>query len=445
MKSLSYIEGVKVKITEKRQSKSSSWVLPSPGSITPYAYCVCNEGEFIITPFKDDNPLNGVTTYDLVLISKHILSLEPLTTPYHIIAADANQSGSVTTFDIVELRKLILGTYTVLPNNTSWRFVPRDYEFPNASNPFQIPFPEVINAEIDNSGISYEWSVSTTSGVVSGQLETADFTGIKVGDVNCSAIPCGNSGADVCPSCATYPQRPSNPAQRYSLSVPGRSVKEREVVILPVYASGQEPVIAYQAGFRFDPAKFTFLSVSAGDLAGFTPDAINLNEVASGQFKVVWFSMDYDNNYLEPGKVLFYVALQAKSAVESAEWILKLDDTVMENLGYTPDNMELPMLARLAQAQTREESIQQTASIAVACKPNPASTIVHLDITKQTAGMTRVFVFGPYGVRMFYREIQSASGNFQVAIEEVAQWPAGIYTWQVQQGADILTGKFVKQ
>ncbi|MBN8678034.1 MAG: hypothetical protein J0M29_07395 [Chitinophagales bacterium] len=439
-----WVEEVEVEIAETGNACSPHTLYtacPSnPGSSTPYAYCVCDEGEYIITPFKDDNPLNGVTTYDLVLMSKHILSLEPLTTPYHIIAADANKSGSVTTFDIVELRKLILGTYTVLPNNTSWRFVPREHVFPTPSDPFQTAFPVTLKAVINSGGINYQNPNNNTI-----EYETADFTGIKVGDVNCSAIPCGNSGADVCLSCATYPQRPSNPAQRYSLSVPGRSVKEGEVVILPVYASGQEPVIAYQAGFRFDPAKFTFLSVSAGDLMGFTPDAINLNDVASGQFKVVWFSMDYDNNYLEPGKVLFYVALQAKSAVESAEWILKLDDTVMENLGYTPDNMELPMLARLAQAQTREESIQQTASIAVACKPNPASTIVHLDITKQTAGMTRVFVFGPYGVRMFYREIQSASGNFQVAIEEVAQWPAGIYTWQVQQGADILTGKFVKQ
>ncbi|MBK8425644.1 MAG: T9SS type A sorting domain-containing protein [Lewinellaceae bacterium] len=32
-----------------------------------------------ITPTKDDNPLNGVSTYDLVLITKHILGLEPLT------------------------------------------------------------------------------------------------------------------------------------------------------------------------------------------------------------------------------------------------------------------------------------------------------------------------------------------------------------------------------
>jgi hypothetical protein len=91
---------------------------------------------------KDNDPLNGVSTFDLVLINKHILGLEPLNTPYKMIAADANNSRSITTFDIVELRKLILGIYTELPNNTSWRFVDRAYQFPNLQNPFQTLFPE---------------------------------------------------------------------------------------------------------------------------------------------------------------------------------------------------------------------------------------------------------------------------------------------------------------
>ncbi|MBK6931828.1 MAG: hypothetical protein IPH12_13575 [Saprospirales bacterium] len=99
-------------------------------------------GDFTLTPGKDNDPLNGVSTFDLVLINKHILGLEPLNTPYRMIAADANNSRSITTFDIVELRKLILGIYTELPNNTSWRFVDKAYQFPNANNPFQTLFPE---------------------------------------------------------------------------------------------------------------------------------------------------------------------------------------------------------------------------------------------------------------------------------------------------------------
>ena len=127
--------------------------------------------DYTVTPTKDDNPLNGVSTYDLVLISKHILGLEPLATPYKMIAADANKSNSITTFDIVEIRKLILGIYTELPNNTSWRFVDEDYSFPNPANPFQAQFPEII----------------TLANVQGPQLDD-DFVAVKIGDVNNTAL-----------------------------------------------------------------------------------------------------------------------------------------------------------------------------------------------------------------------------------------------------------------
>ncbi|MDV7395419.1 hypothetical protein RZS08_28795, partial [Arthrospira platensis SPKY1] len=65
-------------------------------------------GDYTITPGHDENHGNGVTTYDLVLITRHILGIQMLNSPYKIIAADANRSNSVTTSDMVEIRKLIL-------------------------------------------------------------------------------------------------------------------------------------------------------------------------------------------------------------------------------------------------------------------------------------------------------------------------------------------------
>jgi hypothetical protein len=128
-------------------------------------------GNYTLTPTKDNDPLNGVSTFDLVLINKHILGLEPLSGPYKMIAADANNSRSLTTFDIVELRKLILGIYTELPNNNSWRFVDKAYQFPNQSNPFQEIFPE-----------------TKSMADLAAPFSTGDFVAVKVGDVNGNAI-----------------------------------------------------------------------------------------------------------------------------------------------------------------------------------------------------------------------------------------------------------------
>lgn len=100
--------------------------------------------DYTLRPELDTDWLEGVDAWDLVLISRHILSLEPLSTPEKLIAADANQSGTITTFDIVQLRKVLLGTLQGVPEGTSWRFVPTDYIFTNVDNPFIPMFPETI-------------------------------------------------------------------------------------------------------------------------------------------------------------------------------------------------------------------------------------------------------------------------------------------------------------
>lgn len=135
-----------------------------------------------IAPFDDLNHREGVSTLDLVMIQKHLLGKDKLNSPYKIIAADANKSGHLTALDLLEIRKLILGINTRFPNNTSWRFVDRDYSFADPYNPFEQPFPESI------------WVDSVTGGV-----DTANFVGIKIGDVNGSFFLKRASGSQIKP------------------------------------------------------------------------------------------------------------------------------------------------------------------------------------------------------------------------------------------------------
>ncbi|KAA3631574.1 MAG: T9SS C-terminal target domain-containing protein, partial [Bacteroidetes bacterium] len=138
-----------------------------------YIFDVVQNGfDYTVTPHLDENPLNGVTTFDLVLITKHILGIQILDSPYKMIAADVNSSGTITTADMIQLRKLILGIYTDFPNNTSWRFVDADYVFPDATNPWYEEFPESRN--INN---------------LSEDMMSEDFIAAKIGDVNGSATP----------------------------------------------------------------------------------------------------------------------------------------------------------------------------------------------------------------------------------------------------------------
>jgi len=126
--------------------------------------------DYTIASLFDTNFVNGVSTIDVILITKHILSVQPLTSPYKMIAADVNSSKTISTLDLILLRKLILAIDVRIANNTSWRFVNANYNFPVQTNPWFQDFPEV-------------YSINDLNGT----LGNADFIAIKIGDVNLNA------------------------------------------------------------------------------------------------------------------------------------------------------------------------------------------------------------------------------------------------------------------
>jgi hypothetical protein len=186
-----------------------------------------------IVPTHDVNPLQGVTTFDLVLISKHILNIEFLTSPYKMIAADINNSKSITTFDLVELRKLILHMTDDFANNTSWRFVERSYNFPDPLNPWLESFPEFIN--INN---------------IPANVLDADFMAVKIGDVNNSAAFAGNDNGE-------------RENGTLIFQVKEQRLEAGETYLVQFNAKDFE-AMGYQFTLEFDPAMLEFEEVGEG-------------------------------------------------------------------------------------------------------------------------------------------------------------------------------------
>ncbi|MBK8556480.1 MAG: hypothetical protein IPL65_12270 [Lewinellaceae bacterium] len=138
-----------------------------------YGYVIPTEGYGMqMVPQKNTNPLNGVSTQDLTLIQLHLLGIQPFTKPWQYIAADANQDGKVTAYDLIVLRKLLLGYESTLPNGKSWRFWRGDYQFPANGNPLQPAFPEIYVDEMVRPIPNWFF-----------------FTGVKIGDLSGDADP----------------------------------------------------------------------------------------------------------------------------------------------------------------------------------------------------------------------------------------------------------------
>lgn len=88
------------------------------------------EGQFLypehaletVQPMLEENPLLGISTYDLILISAHILGTQPLEDHLGLMAADVNQSGTISTLDVIELRKLLLRVIPHLDKTPVWHY-----------------------------------------------------------------------------------------------------------------------------------------------------------------------------------------------------------------------------------------------------------------------------------------------------------------------------------
>ena len=123
--------------------------------------------DYTLTADKVDDARNGVTTFDLLLITKHILGKQLLTSPYQLLAADVNQSGTVSTIDMIKIRKIILNLDTIFEGGKSWLFVDAKHRFKDPRNPWAEAIPKFIQFN------DLEQSVAD-----------ARFIGIKLGDVN---------------------------------------------------------------------------------------------------------------------------------------------------------------------------------------------------------------------------------------------------------------------
>lgn len=265
---------------------------------------------YTITPSYNTKPLNGVTTFDMVIIRRHILGVELLDSPYKIIAADVNKSQSVTTYDLVEIQKLVLNVTTSFPNNNkSWRFVPASYVFPNPANPFQEKFPEEINIL---KLMESQWN--------------QDFVAIKIGDVNNSA----------------------NPANFDETGIAGRSfneylifkTKDIELVAgheyaIPFMAPHQESVAGFQFTLDYDENALEFLSLKTEDALLMNEQNFGLpDEIGAEAVTVSWDN--YSGQSLPRETAIFTVYFLAKKEARVRD-VLSINSRITPAEAYLVD------------------------------------------------------------------------------------------------------------
>jgi len=360
--------------------------------------------DYTVTPHKDDDALNGVTTFDLVLISKHILNVDPLDSPYQLIAADANNSGSVSTFDLVQIRKLILLIDENYPNNTSWRFVDADYEFPSPQNPWQEAFPEIINInDLPDSRMD------------------ADFVGIKIGDVNGSVQPNSLFGIEG-----------RSKHGMLSFRVEDRMLEAGSTYSIPVIApSGMEAIEGYQYTLQVEE---TLASLKDVQPVALTPAHFGTAFAESGHLTTSWNS----HEPLAAGQELYRLLVQPKVDVRLSE-LLTVTSRYTPAEGYHEDGRLLDIGLDFGHGSVKGQPFELYQN-----QPNPFSDQTQIRFYLPEAAEATLTIQDATGKLL--REIQGEYGAGMQQIElDLSKLPGvGVLYYTLKTEQHTATRKMIK-
>lgn len=216
--------------------------------------------DYTLSPSSAMDPMDGVTTFDLVMMSKHILGIQEFDSPYQTIAADINNSGSISSLDLIQLRKMILNLASEFPNNSSWRFVDAAYTFSETPSDWLKAFPELIN--INNFDPFSD--------------EAYDFVAVKTGDVNFSNSRSRQRlGSD-------------NRNNRLAKQLSYKLLETRHGEIsLEVGSSQLDEIEGLQFTLSFDPEKLAFISLDETATL-LSEENVGLKFVEEGLLTISW-------------------------------------------------------------------------------------------------------------------------------------------------------------
>ena len=155
-----------------------------------------------------------------------------------MLAADVNNSGNITTLDLISLRRVVLGVEQEFPNNTSWRFLDENFDFPYPDNPWRTLIPEAV-------------SINNLNAIEAGNV---DFVGYKVGDVNNTASTQHQAVQRVEP----------RDQSRVKLILEEQEVPKNGIISVPVVLQTEEALQGFQFSLQWSPEQLELLDIAEG-------------------------------------------------------------------------------------------------------------------------------------------------------------------------------------
>lgn len=342
---------------------------------------------------KIDDYLNGVSTLDLVLIQRHVLGLSKFTNPFDVIASDINNDERVTAADLVELRKLILGIYTVLPKNDSWRILNAAKPFVDANNPFPV------NDKVEILNLAHS-------------VSNQNFIAVKVGDVNGSAT--GNASG--------------NTEARSNVVLSGKNAKLTANTVQSItFDADINEVYGLQFTLTVNNADLADIYVGGTKLAD-----NNIAKLADNKYTVSWNDFTPVN-----GNEILTVNVIAKSDVNASD-IISMNSSVTNAEIYAGEDLNTGKLSlRFAGVESSDVfEVYQN-------EPNPFNdkTIISFNLPEASNATLKVFDVNGKMIYTTNGSFGKGINSFNLSRTELTS--TGVMIYQIESGAYTATKKMI--
>jgi hypothetical protein len=367
--------------------------------------------DYSIFPVKDTNYRNGIDLMDYILIRDHFLGVQPIASPYTLIAADVNDDCVIDETDEQLVKALFFYQIDEWVDVPSWRFVPSSFVFDDPLGGCDTPeFPESIELEY-----------------LIQDAYDQDFVGIKMGDITLNASGSMFQDEDV--------QYLNQRIVQLNYSTP--SSLGSSSVLIPFYL-GEESI--YIRGFSMELSinlsQWSAVRIISGALPG-QPD-ISESAPIKDRVLIAWTHPDgtFCSSEDSPSNVpLFYLELKPLSTqVTTPE--LQLSELLFQNTMYDA-SLQAHSIELKEILETPDMSVQGASNQGIQLlsnRPNPFSDFTQVSLWLNEPGDVQISVFDLAGRILFHSEEQLMAGYQEIRLEGHLFGYEGLYFCRVSKG-----------
>jgi len=333
---------------------------------------------------KRTEATEGISTRDIIIVQRHILSIEKFVDTLKNFAADVNNNRNVTASDISELRRIILGIKDNFTEVLPWYFLVQNWK--------EVIKPVQSFQSIQFGGVQ----------IVNFPRTNADILAMKMGDLDLSYRRQLDNGPV-----------PRSRGEDLQLILRDRIMPASEWVDVPVYLRSAAPVL----GFQFSLSACSDAEIIGLENRQLCDECFQLDETGLHVSSSTGLPLSWNEN--EP---MFILRIQNREEGQKLSQLICLDGRLDPEY-YDSENR----IFTLGFNAYSEETLPPTIRI----EPNPS----------QSATWLRTDASGPVEFQLvdsWGRQIRNGKFTHSILLE-TENLPSGVYSLRFSQDGKLLS------